>query len=120
MQTTVEPVRNESNKEVGNTLFTRLLKTLRQPTISFVLLGAHQVGTFYLNPNCMKLAKYTHLHTSFVFTGNPTEPLVGTFYLNPNCMKLAKYTHLHTSFVFTGNPTEPLVVLLCGLSKGFQ
>ncbi|KER22425.1 hypothetical protein T265_09472 [Opisthorchis viverrini] len=55
----------------------RLLKTLRQPMISLTFLEAHQVGSvfeFYLNPNFVRLAKYTHLHTNLVLRVDYMEP----------------------------------------------
>ncbi|KER22028.1 hypothetical protein T265_09781 [Opisthorchis viverrini] len=56
--------------------YVRLLKIRRQFTTGFALLEAHQIDAvpefpstlFYLKPNCMKLAKYPHLQTNFVYT----------------------------------------------------
>ncbi|GAA52079.1 hypothetical protein CLF_107310 [Clonorchis sinensis] len=69
-----------------NTLLTRLLKTLRQSTNGFNPLWADSSSRdsppvslnlmLYLNPNCTKLVKYTHMHTNLIFLRDPNEPLV--------------------------------------------
>ncbi|KAG5454532.1 hypothetical protein CSKR_104886 [Clonorchis sinensis] len=74
---------------IRNALLIRLLKTLRQPTIGFALLGAHQIAE-------NSSTAHDRLRPSWGSSGtcSPRVSVNLMFYLNPNWTDFEKYTNL--------------------------
>ncbi|KAG5441517.1 hypothetical protein CSKR_109768 [Clonorchis sinensis] len=62
-----------------NALLISLLRTRRQPTNGFALIGAHQIGAVpELNPNWTDFGKYTHLKITLVLRETHLEIQLGS------------------------------------------